>query len=233
MESPTLTICPCCGAGVSADLRVAPCGGCGALSVGPPLARPETVLPAYTLTAAVAAAGALVALVFAAATLVSLLSQKPVSFSFWDVAAAAETAAWRLKFVLLPLAIIAFVGGARSLAHVSRAPERFACVRFALGGLAASALVAVALVALVAVTVPERLRQRELAREAARDAEAYNVVKALLAYQQEFGTLPTSADDLRKLPDPDGSVARAARMLSPGAAQYEPASTIASLPAQK
>ena len=89
------------------------------------------------------------------------------------------------------------------------------------------------MVALVAVTVPERLRQRELAREAARDADAYNVVKALLAYQQQFGTLPTSADDLRKLPDPDGSVARAAAMLAPGAAQYEPASTIASLPAPK
>jgi hypothetical protein len=74
-------------------------------------------------------------------------------------------------------------------------------------------------------------RQRELAREAAEHAKAYDAVRALLEYQQQFGTLPTSADDLRKLPDPDGSIARAAQMLSPGAAQYEPASTIASLPA--
>jgi hypothetical protein len=36
---------------------------------------------------------------------------------------------------------------------------------------------------------------------------------------------------LKKLPDPDGSIARAAAMLAPGFARYEPESTIASLPA--
>jgi hypothetical protein len=231
MESPTLTICPCCGAKVYTDLCVEPCAACGAFAVGPPLARPEFELPAYGLTAAVAGAGALVALVFVVATAFALFAQKPVSLSFWSVVASAETAAWRLKFVLLPLALLAFVAGARALAHVSRAPERFACVRFALGGFSTSALVAVAMLALIGVAVPERLLQRDIARKAAEEAESYDAIRALLEYQQQFGTLPTGPDDLKKLPDPDGSIARAARMIAAG--QYAPESTIASLPASK
>ncbi len=231
MESPKLqTICPCCGARSSANLLEESCPSCGALAVGPPLARPERELPAYLLTGGVAASGAVLALVLAATTAVALFQQQTFSLSFWDVVAAAETAAWRLKFVLLPLAIFAAAGGARALSHVSRrGPERFACVRFALGGFVASSLVAVALVALIAVTVPERLRQRELARQAAISAESYDPIRALLDYQQQFGTFPTSTKDLEKLPDKDGSVARAIRMIGEG--RYEPESTVAALPA--
>jgi hypothetical protein len=187
-------------------------------------------MPAYGLTSAVAAAGALVAIVFAASTAFALFEQKTFLPSFWNVVAAAETSAWRLKFVLLPLAIMATVVGARSLMHVSRnSPARFACVRFAVGGFATSALVAASLVALIVVTIPERLRQREAAREAAGYAESYDPIRVLLDYQQQYGSLPTSAKDLQKLPDPDGSVARAMRMINEG--QYAPESTIASLPA--
>jgi hypothetical protein len=231
MESPQLTICPCCGAKAHAPLAAEPCAGCGALSVGPPLARPEFELPAYGLTAAVAGAGALVGLAFAAGTAFALFERKPFSLDLLNVAAAAETSAWRLKWALLPLAFAAFVGGARALVHVSRDPSRFAGVRCALGGLTTSAMVAVAMLTLIGVTVPERLRQRDAARRSAEYAEAYDPIRVLLDYQQQFGTFPTSRDDLKKLPDPDGSVARAAAMLSPGVAQYEPESTIASLPA--
>ncbi|MDT7602544.1 MAG: hypothetical protein QOF61_541 [Acidobacteriota bacterium] len=231
MKSPKLTICPCCGTRARIDLDIEPCANCGAFSVGPPLARPEFELPAYGLTAAVAGAGALVALVFAAATAFALFERKPFSLAFWNVAAAAETAAWHLKFVLLPVACAAFVAGARSLAHVSREPSRFAGVRFALGGFATSVMVAAGMLTLIGVTVPERLRQREAAREAASNVEAYDPIRALLEYQQQFGTLPSSPKELKNLPDPDGSIARAAAMLSPSLAQYEPESTIASLPA--
>ncbi|MDT7540414.1 MAG: hypothetical protein QOE33_318 [Acidobacteriota bacterium] len=231
MESPKLlTTCPCCGAKSCADLREEHCPSCNALAVGPPLARPERELPAYGLTAAITGAGALVAIIFAAGTAFALLAQETFSLSLWSVVAAAETSAWRLKFVLLPLAIMAACGGARALMHVSRnMPARFAGVRFAVGGFATSAMVAVVAVALIIITVPERLRQREAAREAAAHAESYDPIRVLLDYQQQYGTLPASADDLKKLPDPDGTVARAMRMIYEG--QYEPESTIASLPA--
>lgn len=231
MESPKLlTICPCCGARASANLREEHCPSCNALAVGPPLARPERELPAYGLTAVVAASGVLLALVFAAATAFALFGQKTFSLSFWNVVASAETAAWRLKFVLLPLALAASFGGARALRYVRQSDRaRFVGVRFAYGGFAASTAVAVSLVALIAVTVPARLRQRDLAREAASHAESYDPIRVLLNYQQQYGTLPTSKKDLEKLPDPDGSVARAMRMINEG--QYEPESTVASLPA--
>jgi hypothetical protein len=232
MESPNLIVCPCCGTKAQIDLGVEPCAHCGAFSVGPPLARPAHELPAYGLPAAVAAGGALLALVFASATALALFEIKPFSLAFWNVAAAAETAAWRLKFVLLPLSVAAFVACARALMRVSRAPSRYVGVRFALGGFATSALVAAMMLTLIGVTVPERLRQREAGIEAAKHVEAYDAIRALLEYQQQFGTLPTSAEDLtKKLPDPDGSIARAAAMLAPTLAQYEPESTIASLPA--
>jgi hypothetical protein len=224
-----LIICPCCGAKAHADANTQPCAGCGALSVGPPLARPEFELPSYGLTAAVAGAGLIVAATFAASTAFALFERKPFSLDLWNVMAAAETSAWRLRWALLPLSIAAFVGGARALMHVSREPSRHAGVRCALGGLTTSAMVAVAMLALIGVTVPARLNQRDLAAEAARNAEAYDAVKALLEYQQQYGTLPTSAEELKKLPDPDGTMARAARMISAG--RYEPESTIASLPA--
>jgi hypothetical protein len=231
MESPKLLItCPCCGAKSCTNLREEHCPSCNALAVGPPLARPERELPAYGLTAAVAGAGALVALVFAAGTAFALLAQTTFSLSFWNIVAAAETSAWRLKFVLLPLAIFAAFAGARALMHVSRGnPSRFAGVRFAVGGFATSSMVAVVAVALIVVTIPERLRQRDEAQAAAGYAESYDPIRVLLDYQQQYGSLPTSAKDLQKLPDPDGSVARAMRMINEG--QYEPASTIASLPA--
>jgi hypothetical protein len=228
MKSPQLTICPCCGAKAHAPLADEPCAGCGALSVGPPLARPAFELPVYGLTAAVAGAGLVVALAFAASTAFALFERKPFSLDLWNVVAAAETSAWRLKWLLLPLSVAAFVGGARALMHVSREPSRFAGVRCALGGLATSAMVAAAMLTLIGVTVPARLRQHALALEAARNAEAYDAVKALLEYQQQYGTLPTSAEELKKLPDPDGTMARAALMIASG--RYEPESTIASLP---
>jgi hypothetical protein len=229
MKSPQLAICPCCGAKAHATPITEPCAGCGALSVGPPLARPAFELPAYGLTAAVTGAGALVALAFAASTAFALFERKPFSLALWNVLAAAETSAWRLKWVLVPLSLAAFVGGARALMRVSREPSRFAGVRCALGGFATSAMVAIATLTLIGVTVPTRLRQHTLAKEAAQHAEAYDAVKALLEYQQQYGTLPTSAEELKKLPDPDGTMARAARMIASG--RYEPESTIASLPA--
>lgn len=228
MKSPQLNICPCCGARIAGDLRVDGCGACGALAVGPPLARPEHELPALGLPLAVAASGALLVLVFAASTLFALLAQKPFALGFGNLAAAAETAAWRLKWLLLPLSVAAAYAGRRVLAHIDRNRPRYAAPRLAHAGFSLSVLVAFGTFALIGGAVPERLRQRRVAAEAARLAPAYDPVRVLLEYQQQYGSYPTNADDLLKLPDPDGSVARAAEMIKAGS--YDPDATIASLP---
>lgn len=231
MKSPKLLICPCCGAKGCGDLNAEPCAGCGALAVGPPLARPDGELPSYGLPLAVGAAGALLALVFLAYTVLTLAERKPFAVDLWSFVAAGETAAWQLKWAVLPLALLASVLGRRALCRIVRAPSRFALVRFARAGFVASSLLAFVVIALIGLTVPERLRQRELARQAAERARAYDPVRVLLDYQQRYGTLPTSPDELKKLPDPDGSVARAVEMIRSG--RYEPESTIAALPPTK
>ena len=228
MKSPQLIICPCCGAEVAGDLRVDGCRACGALAVGPPLARPEHELPALGLPLAVALSGALLVSVFAVSTLFAWLGQKPFALGFGNVLTAAETAAWRLKWLLLPFSLLAAYAGRRALAHINRNRPLYAAPLLAHAGFSLSLLVAFAAYALVGITVPERLRQRRVAAESARNAEAYDPVRVLLEYQQQYGSLPASADDLLKLPDADGSVARAVQMIKAGS--YDPDATIASLP---
>src|SRR5213593_1257597 len=101
-----------------------------------------------------------------------------------------------------------------------REPSRFVGHRHARAGLALTIAVALALTALVGVTVPERLRMRELARRAAGNALLYSTDLALARYRRRFGTYPSTLEDLRRLEDPDGSVARL--LASVGAGEYRP-----------
>lgn len=228
MRSPNLIICPCCGAQTAGDLLSQPCDSCGALAVGPPLARPERELPAYGLTLAVGAGGASLALLFALSILVALFGRKTFSLGVWDVLAAAETAAWRLKWLALPLSLLAVYFGERVVRRVNRDPLRYAGARLAHAGFALSALVAFASFALVGVTVPERMRLSREAAVAADNVETYESIKVLLEYQQQYASLPMNPDHLSSLPDPDGSVAKAVEMIKAG--RYEPDAALASLP---
>lgn len=228
MRSPNLIICPCCGAQTAGDLLSEACDSCGALAVGPPLARPERELPAYALTFGVGAGGAALALLFVISTLFALFGRKAATLGLWDVLFAAETAAWRLKWLALPLSLLAVYFGERVVRRASREPLRHAGAQFARAGLALSALVAFASFALVGVAVPEQLRLRHEAAVAADNVDAYESVRVLLEYQQQYGSIPANSDDLAKLPDPEGTVARAAGMIKAG--RYEPDAAIASLP---
>ncbi len=227
----TLTICPCCGAKLTGTQTLLDCAACGAHAVGPPLARPAHELPFYGRALTVGAAGALLVVILLVGIVAALLERQTFSLAFWNVVAAAETAAWRLKLLALPLALATLWPSLRVLATVRREPTRFAGLRLARTGLAMSASVALAITVLIGVTVPERLRQRALASEAAQNAQKYEVVSVLLRYQNLHGTLPVSVGDLASLPDADGSVARAMQLLKAGS--YEPVSDIASLPSTR
>lgn len=222
-----MTICPCCGSKFEGDLQTG-CTACGARSVGPPLARPERELPSYGRALAVGAAGALLLLTFLAATVAALFEPKPLSFGFWKIVAAAETAAWRWKWTGLPLAFVLLWLSGRARALMRREPSRFTGRRVARAGFAATAFVAFASVALIAVTVPERLRQREMAQKAADQSIVYATHRVLLQYSTAYRSLPTTADDLKRLPDPDGSVERVRLLLAEG--DYFPEANLAAIP---
>ncbi|HYE64819.1 MAG TPA: hypothetical protein VD966_04510 [Pyrinomonadaceae bacterium] len=226
-----MTVCPCCGCKFEGDLR-AGCVACGARAVGEPLAAPEHELPAYGRALLVGAMGLLLLVAFFVSTLIALFESAPLSLQFWSLVAAAQTAAWRLKWIALPGTLIALWGGSMLYSSMSQAPARFAGQTIARGGLTASALVAVMMLTFIGVTVPERLRQRRRGIEAGFYAQGWTIKRALLEYRARYGTFPASLDDLReRLPDADGSIAAALAGIDSNA--YKPSADLAALPKLK
>ncbi len=170
----------------------------------------------------------LLALVFLANTAFALFEQKPFSINFRNAVSAGETAAWRLKWLALPLSLLVIWASARVSARIAREPLRFIGQRLANAGFALSLVMAVGLTVLIGATIPERLRQRENSIQAALDVEACEASKVLYEYRMRYNSYPATADDLHNLPDPDGSVARLIAVMSDKT--YEPQSAIAALP---
>ena len=202
-----MTICPCCGCKVEGDL-FAGCAACGARAVGPPLARPEHILPSYGPALLVGGLAGAMVLIFSISAVTALAERVSVfSASMWDLVAAAETAAWRLKWLALPVATIALWAGGRAAATVRRRPASFVGQRIVYSGFATIVLVTVMFAASIGVTIPDRLRQRQMSIEAGQRAPIHTIHRVFLEYNARYGSFPTSARDLEALPDPDGSVA--------------------------
>lgn len=221
-----MTTCPCCGEKFEGELSDG-CASCGARAVGPPLARPERELPGYGHALAVCSAGVVLLVAFAFAVVAALLQRETFALGADNLLRAAETAAWRLKWTALPLALLLSFACARFYARMRREPARFVGHGHARAGLAVTFAVAVALTAFIGVTVPERLRARERALRAAENALLYEADIALDRYKSKFGTYPATISDLRRLEDPDGSVARLLNVIAAG--EYKPETDIASL----
>ncbi len=203
------------------------CGACGARSVGPPLARPERVLPGYGHALAISAAGLVLTFAFAGSTADSLLRFEEFSLDAKTLLRAAETAAWRLKWTALPAGLLLSAACLWLRARMRREPARFVGHAHARAGMALTFAVSLLLPALVGVTIPERLRMRELARRSAENALLYETDLALARYRKRFGTYPAALSDLRRLEDPDGSIARLLATVAPG--EYKPETDVASL----
>src|SRR5829696_2046501 len=221
-------MCPCCGGGFEGEPD-GPCASCGARRVGPPLAEPERVLPSYGHALAVCAAGLVLLAAALGATVGSLLQFEEFALDAKTLLRAAETAAWRLKWTALPAGVLLIVLCEWLYARMRRAPARFVGHVHARAGLATVATVTLALFVLIGVTVPERLRMRELGKRAAENAVLYETDQALARYRKRFGTYPAALTDLRRLEDPDGSIARLLAVIAPG--EYKPETDLASLSA--
>jgi type II secretory pathway pseudopilin PulG len=157
---------------------------------------------------------------------VALFETKPVTIGFWPLVSAAETAAWRLKWITLPLALITLWGGIFIYRSIRREHVRFSGHNLARCGLLASMLVILMIATFIGLTVPERLRQRERGIEAGIEAQGYTLQRALLEYRLRYKTYPTSTKDLQDgLPDPYGSLAVALSNIDPST--YVPSANVA------
>jgi type II secretory pathway pseudopilin PulG len=201
-----LTICPCCGFKFHGALSSG-CRQCGARAVGEPLPRPAYELPSYGRSLVLAVSGSLVVLIFVVQTIIAFFQSASDSFGFWTWVAAGETAAWRLKWISIPVLIAILVVGRKLYQSVRLQPEKFCGVKYARRGLLASSIVVLLIALLIGVTVPARLRHRQLAKEAAIRAQIYTFEHALLEYRLKYRSLPPDFQTLlERIPDPDGTL---------------------------
>ena len=223
-----MVICPSCGSSVKGDLCLG-CPTCGARAVGPPLAKAEHALPSFGRATLACAAGLAMLAAFFVLVIAVLIEQKPGRYGFWTFVSAGEVAAWRVKWAALPAVIGVLFLSARIIRSIKARPSDFIGLRAAQSGLTAAVTVAILIAALIGITVPDRLRQRQYALEAAQNARGYALHRALLEYRDLHGTYPTDRDKwmdaLRTLPDADGSIADALRFVDPNS--YEAGAQVA------
>jgi hypothetical protein len=159
----------------------------------------------------------------------TFIDKKPGRLGLSSVAAAGEIVAWRVKWVAIPVAVLILWSSARIVRSIKRNPTRFIGLRAARIGLIAASVVTVLVAALIGVTVPERLRQRKMARNATQYSMAYTYSRALLTYRELHGFIPGPDElvsELKTLPDPDGSIALALQTLD--VSGYQPGTVLAS-----
>ena len=232
-----MTICPCCGFKLTSSLSQG-CEQCGARSVGDALPRPERELPSYGRSLILVVVGSLVVITFVTQTIIAMAQRSSGSagrfFQFWSWVAAGETASWRLKWISLPVMFAALWLGRKLYRSIRNQPERFCGVTYARRGLLATATVGFLIALLIGVTVPARLRQRQMSIDAGYRAQYYTLQLAFTAYQKKYKTLPdqsTVKEDLAKLPDPYGEIAAALRDFEPTG--YQPGGEVAAVDTQK
>ena len=178
------------------------------------MAKAEHELPSYGRAVAVAALGVAMFGVFLTSLIIALIEFKGFPPRFGSIVKAGEVASWRLKWVMLPVAIIVLWSGAKIIRSIKANPSGFIGLRAARLGFTAAALVTLLVATLIGVTIPQRLRQRQLGIEAGIYAQGYTLQLALLEYRELHGTLPANdelVEKLSTLPDPNGSIAEALR----------------------
>lgn len=193
------------------------------------------MLPSYGRTLVLVVIGSLTVLVFVVQTIMAMFRHGIQSLGFWSWIAAAETAAWRLKWIAIPITFLTVWLGRRLYQSIKQQPERFCGVKYARRGLLASCTVSLLIAVLIGITVPARLEKRQIAIEATHQARYLTIAAAMFQYRLMYKTVPDQDEwkkELSKLPDPDGSLAAALRETE--FAEYEPhAPEIAAFSAQK
>jgi hypothetical protein len=165
---------------------------------------------------------------FTALTMAAWITKMGALPRLWNIVSAGETAAWQLKWVALPMAAAGLWVGSKSLNAIKTTPQRFGGLRLARVGYSAAIGTTLLVGTLIGITVPERLRHHQWGLEAAENVRAYTLSRAMLEYRELHGTIPPQDElisGLRTLPDPDGSIADALRLVDENS--YQPISVLA------
>jgi hypothetical protein len=176
--------------------------------------------------------GSLIALVFLIQTVMAMFQRGAGWLEFWAWIGAGETAAWRLKWVAVPVLFVTLWFGRKLYRSIAQQPQRFCGLNYARRGLLASSTVAFLIALLIGITVPARLEQRRLAKEATIRAYWYTFEAAASEYRLKDHTYPADFKELReRIPDPDGTLAEALNNLD--ANGYKPSADVAAMSGEK
>jgi len=174
------------------------------------------------------------ALTFFAGTLLAWIERGVLKLEFCTIMEAAETASWRLKFTAIPVCIFALWGGALIYRHMTQARHKYAGFRIAQTGLALAFLVTVLIGTTIGITVPARLKRRDEGINAGEEAKVWAFRAANLKYRAEKGSFVGDYNDLKGMPDPDGTLALAISDKQLKTASYQARSDVAAtLPQSK
>ena len=223
-----MIVCPSCGSCVQGDLCLG-CPSCGARAIGPPLAKAEHELPSFGRAGIAFASGVAMLGTFLGLLIATFIDKAPGRLGFWTIATVGEIVAWRVKWVAIPVAGLILWSSARIVRSIKRNPTRFIGLRAARTGLMAAFVVTLLIAVLIGITIPERLRQRAMARNATQYSVAYTYSRAFLTYRELHGFIPGPDElvsELKTLPDPDGSIAAALQNLD--VSGYQPGTVVAS-----
>jgi hypothetical protein len=169
---------------------------------------------------------------FVVQTLIAFIQHFAGAYGFWTWVAAGETAAWRLKWISIPVLFATVWLGRKLYRSILDQPQRFCGIKHARSGLLASSIVTLLIALLLGVTVPARLQHRRWAKEAAIRAQAYTIERALFEYRLKYQTFPADVKDLQeRIPDPDGTLAAALANIDPTA--YHPTAEFAANATEK
>jgi len=217
-----LIICPSCGSNVKSDLRLG-CASCGARAVGPPLAKAEHELPSFGRASVAFASGLAMLLTFVGLLIAVLVENRSRWPGFWTIVSAGEVAAWRVKWVAIPIVIAVLIVSAKLTRSIKVNPTHHIGLRAARIGFSSAITAALLMATLIGITIPVRLERRQWGIEAGAYARGYTLHRAFLEYRELHGTYPTDPDKyieaLRTLPDADGSIAEALRYVDPAGYQ--------------
>jgi hypothetical protein len=230
-----VTICPCCGFKFPGTLTQG-CEQCGARAVGEPLPKPAQELPSYGRALVLVLSGSLLFLIFVSQTISAMVQRSSGSLGrllqFWSWIAAGETAAWRLKWISMPVMFVTLFFGLKIYRSIRFQPERFCGIKYARRGLLASSMVGLLIALLIGITVPARFRQQQMSIDAGIRADYYEFERAALEYQQLYKAYPADFEALKKgVPDPYGTLAKALNNLDP--AGYHPSADVAAVATEK
>ncbi|HKP46259.1 MAG TPA: hypothetical protein VJT50_06630 [Pyrinomonadaceae bacterium] len=187
--------------------------------------------------------GALLLLVFATQTFIAVAQTSArgaktnlaflsmIPLNFWSWIAAAETAAWHLKWFAIPATFLVLWFSRKLYRSVAKAPDQFCGLRYARRGYIASLAFPALILFFIGITVPVRLEHRQWGIEEGLKAQARRIDRGLDEYREAFGSFPDSLSDLNRLPDNDHSLATALQNLDPSG--YRPSAELAAMPKQK